>query len=129
MSVPLRQAAVGVAKAGAVTSIPHGRTSLLLAARLVSSAVVMADLRLVRPVTTASGNEAGRGVGVIATVGSGVAAGVAVGATAIAVGDGVGVGLTQPATSIPTVISAAAARNRATPIAIMLSRSRSRVPE
>src|SRR5207302_7985102 len=77
-----------VASAGLVTVAPHGRVSLPVAASAVSSLTVMTDLRLVRPVTTASGKVGGLvGVGVGASEGDGEADGVPSG-----VGEGVGVG-------------------------------------
>jgi len=101
ISVPFRHVSDG-ARIGAVTSIPQGMTSWCFAARLVSSSTVIADFRFVMPVTTASGNEAGRGLAPGVALGSSVGArvGAGVGAIATCVGAGVGAGFRQPATRI-----------------------------
>ena len=80
--------------AGWLTVTPQGTTTLPLAASLVSSLRAMTDLRLVMPVTTASGND----VGGLVAVGVGVGVGEAEGA-AVGEGDGLIVSLRprQPA--------------------------------
>src|SRR5688572_5845613 len=103
---------VVVSSAGRWTSTPHGITSLPPAATASSSSRVTLPFRLVRPVTTASGNDEG-GVGVGVATGEDEAdVGSDASDVGVSAGDSAGDGLTlvQPA-SVAAAIARMAPRN------------------